>query len=193
MIDDSLIMLFKLIPMLLIIILAFTSKEKVPRYHLLICIGLIICAIGDYTIQWFIIGLVSFLIGHLFYITAFLGTNEQKVPSAAKGILLLAGVIMVGVISGTLIGRGELVLAIAVFAYVAVILTMGWTSFRTGSRFAIIGAMLFLISDTVLALNKFILDVPYSHQLIMFTYYGAQIFIALSITEYSASRNKMVQ
>lgn len=192
-IDESWVMVFKLIPMVLIIILAFTSKNKVPRYQLFVCIGLIICAIGDYTIQWFIIGLSSFLIGHIFYIVAFLGTKEQQVPSAAKGILLVVGVVMTGIISGTLMGRGELVLAIAVLAYITVILTMGWTSFRTGSRFAIIGALLFLTSDTILAINKFIVDVPYSHQLIMSTYYGAQILIALSIAQYSAIRNKMIQ
>lgn len=187
------VMFFKLIGMILIIILAFTSKEKVPRYHLLVCIGLIICAIGDYTIQWFIIGLSSFLIGHIFYIAAFLGTKEHQIPSAAKSILLLIGVLMAGSICGTLIGRGEFILAFAVFAYISVILTMGWTSFRTGSRFAIIGAMLFLTSDSILAINKFIVHVPYSHQLIMLTYYSAQILIALSITEYSANRNKMLQ
>ena len=92
----------------------------------------------------------------------------------------------------TLFSRGETILAIAVFAYISVILAMGWMSFRTGTLFAKIGAISFIASDSILAINKFILDVPYSHQFIMFTYYGAQIFIALSIAEYSEKRNKVV-
>ncbi|MEK4228129.1 lysoplasmalogenase [Solibacillus sp. FSL H8-0538] len=193
-IDSSLKMVFKLIPMILLIILAFMTKAKnIPRYYTLVCIGLIFCAIGDYTLQWFIIGLISFLIGHIFYIFAFRTTNESHVPGAVKIGLLLYGAFMIVWIAGTLFKNEETVLGVAVCCYIAVILTMGWTAFRTGSRFAIIGAMLFISSDSVLAINKFIVDVPFSHELIMFTYYGAQLFIALSITQYAAIRSKMVQ
>ena len=92
----------------------------------------------------------------------------------------------------TLFGKGETILAIAVFAYISVILTMGWMSLRTGAPFAIIGALLFITSDTILAINKFITDVPFSHELIMFTYYGAQVFIACSIAKYSEIRSKVI-
>lgn len=193
-ITPSLIMVFKLVPMTLLIILAFTTKAKaIPRYYMLISIGLIFCAIGDYTLQWFILGLTSFLIGHIFYIFAFRTTNERTTPPFVKVGLLLYGLLMAVWIGSTVYSNGDPVMAIAVLAYIAIILTMGWTSFRTGCRFAIIGAMLFIASDSVLAVNKFIVDVPFSHELIMSTYYGAQLFIALSISKYSATRSKVVQ
>lgn len=192
-IDSSLKMVFKLIPMILIILLALSTNAKnVPRYKLLVIIGLIFCAIGDYALQWFIIGLTSFLIGHVFYIAAFRTTSEATTPKYVKVGLLLYGLLMGGWIGSTVYSDGDTVLAIAVWVYMAVILTMGWTSFRTKSRFAIIGAALFIASDSILAINKFVLDVPFSHELIMFTYYGAQLLIALSIAQYSDYRSKMV-
>ena len=46
---------------------------------------------------------------------------------------------------------------------------------------AAIGAVLFLISDGLLAINRFRKEYPYAHVLILSTYYGAQCLIALSV------------
>lgn len=184
-------MVFKLIPMVLIILFAFLTRVRTARYYALVCVGLLFCAIGDYTLQWFIIGLTSFLIGHIFYIASF-SEGKERVPTGIKIVLLFYGASMAIWMCSTLFSQGETVLAIAVFAYISVILTMGWMSFKTGALFAKIGALSFIASDSILAINKFIMDVPYDHELIMFTYYGAQIFIALSVTQYSEKRNKVV-
>lgn len=61
-IDSSLKMVFKLLPMILLIALAFLTKVQVKSpYYWLISTGLIFCAVGDYTLQWFIVGLSFFL------------------------------------------------------------------------------------------------------------------------------------
>ncbi|MFJ7951479.1 lysoplasmalogenase [Lysinibacillus sp. NPDC096418] len=193
-IPKGLTLIFKVIPMILIIILA--AMQKVPhikKYQLLIIIGLIFCMIGDYTLQWFLFGLTSFLIGHVFYIFAFASTNERKIPTWAKLALLAYGVIMGIWIAGTVFTSGETVLAVAVVAYISVILMMGWTSIRTGSTLALIGALLFISSDSYLAINKFVMPLPFSHEVIMLTYYSAQLLIALSILQYSDSRSKVLQ
>ena len=193
-IPESLILIFKVIPMLLIIILAATSKNLgIKKYQLLIVIGLVFCMVGDYTLQWFLIGLTSFLIGHIFYIFAFSSTNERQVPTWAKIVLLVYGAGMAVWIAGTVFSSGEIVLGIAVIAYISVILTMGWTAIRTGSTFATIGALLFISSDSYLAINKFVMPLPFSHEFIMLTYYSAQILIALSISQYSEIRSKVLQ
>lgn len=190
-IDASLKMVFKLIPMLLLIGLAFSTKlpERAP-YYWLITIGLIFCAIGDYTLQWFIVGLSFFLIGHVFYIFAFRSTNVSSTPLYVKILLGAYGLFMLIWIAGSVFKSGDTILAIAVVAYMLVILTMGWTAFRTGSSLAIAGALLFITSDSILAINKFMFAVPYSHELIMFTYYGAQFLFMLSIAQYFKNRNK---
>ena len=96
-------------------------------------------------------------------------------------------------IASTVFKSGETVLTFAVLAYISIILTMGWTAIRTGSPFAIIGALLFIASDSYLAINKFIMPLPFAHEVIMMTYYSAQILIALSILQYSEIRSKVVQ
>jgi uncharacterized membrane protein YhhN len=96
-------------------------------------------------------------------------------------------------IAGTVFSSGEIVLGIAVIAYISVILTMGWTAIRTGSTYATIGALLFISSDSYLAINKFVMPLPFSHEFIMLTYYSAQILIALSISQYSEIRSKVLQ
>lgn len=187
-------LIFKIIPMILIIILAAIQKvPHIKKYQLLIIVGLIFCMIGDYTLQWFLVGLSSFLIGHIFYIFAFLNTNERTLPTWSKITLLLYGAIMATWIATTVFSSGEIVLTFAVLAYISVILMMGWTSIRTGSTLALIGALLFITSDSYLAVNKFVLPLPYSHEVIMFTYYSAQLLIALSIYQYAEYRNKMLQ
>ncbi|MFJ7668673.1 lysoplasmalogenase [Lysinibacillus sp. NPDC097195] len=193
-IDQRVILIFKIIPMILIIIMAAIPKvQAIKKYQLLIVIGLVFCMIGDYTLQWFLIGLTSFLIGHIFYIFAFSSTNEQPVPTWAKVLLLLYGVMMAIWIASTVFKSGETILTFAVLAYIAIILTMGWTAIRTRSAFAIVGAILFIASDSYLAVNKFVMPLPFSHEVIMLTYYSAQILIALSIVQYSEIRSKVVQ
>ena len=187
-------LIFKVIPMILIVILAAIHKAPhIRKYQLLIIIGLIFCLIGDYTLQWFLVGLTSFLIGHIFYIFAFLSTNERTLLTWGKIALLLYGAIIAAWIVTAVFSSGEIVLTFAVLAYISIILLMGWTSIRTGTPFALIGALLFISSDSYLAINKFVMPLPYSHEVIMLTYYSAQLLIALSIHQYAEIQNKMLQ
>lgn len=193
-IAESLKLIFKVIPMLLIIILAAIQKPlHIKKYQLLIIAGLVFCMIGDYTLQWFLIGLTSFLIGHIFYIFAFTTANERHVPTWAKILLLLYGASMAIWIAGSVFKTGETILGIAVIAYISVILTMGWTAIKTGSTLATSGAILFIASDSYLAINKFVMPLAFSHEIIMLTYYSAQLLIALSILQYSEIRSKVLQ
>lgn len=193
-ISQPFVMVFKLLPMILIILWTMLAKaENIIPYKTLIIIALIFCTFGDYTLQWFIIGLICFLIGQLFYIRAFLTAKETTTPLLITVCLGIYGVIMMLWIGWTLIEGNNTILAMAVFTYMIVILIMGWASFKTGSKLAIFGALLFIISDSILAINKFMFPVEYSHQLIMLTYYSAQILIALSIPKYSAIQSKVIQ
>ncbi|MBK3495539.1 lysoplasmalogenase [Viridibacillus sp. YIM B01967] len=185
---------FKVIPMLLIIWLA--SLQQVPvntRYKNWLLLGLLFCMIGDATLQWFLIGLSSFLIGHICYIVAFIKLKKKAIAKPAAILLLLYGVFMVVWITGTVFKSGDIVLGIAVIAYIAVILTMGWTAIQTGSKLATIGALSFIFSDSILSINMFITEVPFSHALIMVSYYGAQLLFAISIPYYSVIRKKVLE
>lgn len=77
--------------------------------------------------------------------------------------------------------------------YVAIISFMGWralaglrlvgAAWRWTELAAASGALFFIVSDMILAVNKFCFPVPYSRALIMSTYYAAQMLIALSAVE----------
>ncbi len=186
---------FKLIPMLLIILFAFNQAPGLPKiYKTLIILGLFVCMLADGLIYWFIVGLITFLIGHIIYIFAFRKIKKHSIPKWAAALLLIYGLIMTIWLAGTLWSEKETILAVAVVLYIAVILTMGWNAFQTGNKFAIIGATLFIFSDSILAINKFIIDVPYEHALVMLSYYGAQFLFAFSIiSHYSATRNNLLK
>lgn len=48
------------------------------------------------------------------------------------------------------------------------------------------GAIFFVISDYIICIDKFLAPVPYAHQLIMSTYYTAQLGITLSVIDSQA-------
>ena len=82
-------------------------------------------------------------------------------------------------------------MSIPIFVYALCILTMvSIARLRRGLtmeesyRNAFIGAFLFVISDSVLALNKFVFDLPYAHIAIMATYITAQYFLMRGIMDH---------
>lgn len=178
---------FKLIPMALIIIYAFRKLPASPSPALrLVIIGLFFCMLGDgFIAVSFVAGLGAFLVGHLFYLTGFL-----KMADITK--LRLAAIIPIGLYSW-LIGR-QLIASIAaegigmlmmpVIAYMLVISIMALSAILTGSKWAIAGSLLFVISDSILSWNMFVSGVFYSDVFIMTTYYSAQFLIACSLSSF---------
>lgn len=188
----------KIIPMALIIILAFQTKTMLPRiYKKWILFGLFICMIADVVIYWFLPGLITFFIGHILYIIAFRHIWQRKTPKWAGFLLLLYSALMVISLVGNQIKMGETILAFAILAYITVILIMGWHAIATRLPFAIIGAILFIISDSILAIDRFIEPLPYRDALVMTTYYTAQFMIAKSIgnwvSKYSVNRKNLIK
>ena len=174
--------LFKLIPMWLIIYYAFLQTGLTTKNKKIIIAGLFFCMLGDGLLHWFIIGLSFFLIGHLIYIAGFLKDWKfSKIRSLSIIPLLTFDLIIGHKLITTLQQTGKDELMIPVMFYIAAISIMAWAAIMTGNKFAIFGSLLFMISDTVLSWNMFIAEVPYSHFIIMSTYYTAQYCIASSI------------
>lgn len=180
-------LLFKLIPMWLIIYFAYLQKPAEGHKNKgLILTGLFFCMLGDGLLHWFIIGLSFFLIGHIIYIAGFLRRwNFSKIRLLSIFPLLAFDLIIGNKLINALQETGNDGLIIPVVIYIGAISFMAWAAFMTGNLYAIIGSLLFVISDTILSWNMFISDVPYSHFLIMSTYYAAQYTIASSISKTS--------
>ncbi|HSJ38847.1 MAG TPA: lysoplasmalogenase [Planococcus sp. (in: firmicutes)] len=179
-------LIFKLIPMLLIISYAYLRlPAKKLKTHWLILAGLLVCSIGDATLHWFIIGLSAFLIGHLFYIAAFLTQwNYNLYRFLTIFPLGIFGFVMAARMMAALQVTGNNALIVPVLFYISAIILMAWSAFMTGNRWLILGSLLFVVSDSVLAWNMFVSPVPLEHLIIMATYYGAQFFIAHSVASF---------
>ncbi|RDW22468.1 lysoplasmalogenase [Oceanobacillus arenosus] len=174
---------FKLIPIVMIIIYAFRQLpwKKTPT-HSLILIGLSFCIIGDATLHWFLIGLSAFLIGHLFYMIGFL----LKWKFSKVRFMMLIPIAVYGLFFGNdlvkfLHFNGDAALIFPILCYLIVISFMAWSAIMTGNKWAILGSILFVISDSILAWHLFISPVKLSEPLIMLNYYGGQFLIANSL------------
>ena len=135
----------------------------------------------------FIAGLASFLIAHTCYIRAF---YMSVVKEEGKSILLKKPIYTVLIVLyGCLLyyilfPNLNLVLKVAVFIYALALVLMALTALnryqkvRTESfNFVFIGALLFVISDSCIAINKFLFPFKQAHLLVMLTYMGAQYMI----------------
>ena len=184
------IYIFKPLTMVFILLIAvLKTKESFTFYAFAIIAGLVCSMAGDIFLMLpsdqFILGLISFLIAHLFYIAAF--TYGRKIRPAPWLLIpfVLYGILIYGILSPYL---GEMKLPVA--AYIVVILVMGWRAWERWSQtaektalLAFLGAILFIISDSVLALNRFREPFEVARALNLSTYFAAQWLIALSISK----------
>ncbi|MCU4752909.1 lysoplasmalogenase [Halobacteria archaeon AArc-curdl1] len=177
---------FKVLPMMLIIGYAISLlPADRDRVHTFIVIGLGFCAIGDVTLEWFLVGLTAFLLGHLWYLAGFL-TRARVTSARVASVVPLAalGVAIAIPLLSAIQGAGDTHLLLPVAGYIIVILTMAWAALLSGNRWAIVGSLLFVTSDAILSWNMFVADVTFSGLLIMATYYSAQFCIARSVADF---------
>jgi uncharacterized membrane protein YhhN len=81
-----------------------------------------------------------------------------------------------GILPGAL-SRGGAPLAASVAAYMAVIGAMAVTGWATGRLLLGLGASAFVVSDTVLALGRFVRERPWTRIAVMVTYHVAQVLL----------------
>lgn len=173
--------------MICLIALVPIWQPRADLYRHSIMLGLALSLVGDVFMSLrsgFIGGLSSFLLAHVCYVIAF---TSGAVPLRPLRILpfLLFGCVIIPILYP---GIGDL--KIPVFIYMAVILTMGWRAAarlgKPGERreahlAALLGAISFIISDSLIALGKFHGEIPAGHPWVMITYWAGQFGIAWSV------------
>ncbi|XP_048377616.1 lysoplasmalogenase-like protein TMEM86A isoform X1 [Stegostoma tigrinum] len=188
--------LIKCLPVLCLgfFVLAHSISLGVHRpYAKKVLVALLFSALGDVFLTWgdqgfFIHGMLMFGISHLLYTWAF-GLRPLRLWIAL--MLLLLGVIYYVAVYSYL--RGPMIYAMA--GYVVVLGLMSWRALaraacssydRTwGRSCTAVGAVIFIMSDLLLAIDRFCFTVPHARAIVMSTYYGAQMLISLSIVEQS--------
>ena len=175
------------------ILLAIFAGALASRYGSIILAGLALSWFGDAFLigtsqGWFLLGLVSFLLAHVAYVTAFitLGVARRWVFSAFVPVLVIA----VGVLAW-LQPHVPQELLWPVRFYTAVISLMVITAFGTRGAGAtpliVVGASLFYLSDLSVAALRFTEPSFPTYVLGLPLYYGGQICLAFSV---AASNNR---
>lgn len=175
----------KLVPMG--ILLYFVYSQMNQKHQRLFFVGLICSAFGDFFLDYgrdtlFLFGLGSFLFAHLFYSACFW-------PVAKKRMVLVIGYTVYGVGMLSLIAPGLGALMIPVVIYIGVLLLMGIMTLisKQSNGWLMIGGLSFVVSDSLIGLNRFYQPIPYAHFLIMMTYYFAQYSLVKGV--FCSSRN----
>jgi uncharacterized membrane protein YhhN len=145
----------------------------------------------------FLLGLAAFLIGHICYIAAFVRHGVHGLYSLA-GALVVIGIAVLTlppVLYGARrIGGTDLVVTVATYA--AVLGGMATLAVGTGAIATAVGGLLFLLSDAVLAWDRFaapsslvlegpydsrIVTVPHAPLVVIATYHIGQLLILIGL------------
>lgn len=131
---------------------------------------------------YFMLGLIAFLIAHISYAVVFLIQGKSVLKKKwylISGLFLVYGITLFMVLKENL---GQLKFPVSI--YILGILAMAITAYGrkdrvdpTSFNLVFMGALFFILSDSILAINKFLMIVPGSHILVMGTYAAAQFFI----------------
>ncbi len=183
-----------LLPFLLLIVgnaAPFPSKKLLLAALALSWIGDIILMFTDKGELYFIVGLVAFLISHLLYITLFL--KQINIKKGSRNVLFWLSCIIVALYLRTMLTvllprLGTLKIPVSVYALtisvMLIVALKGYFSWaNSGKYYVLLGAVLFVSSDSLLAIDKFYAPISLAPFGIMFTYLMAQLLITTGILQ----------
>lgn len=171
--------------LLIIMIPILFGDRSHPQFFRSMVIGLVFCLLGDTLLlyeSYFLLGLGAFLIGHLIFIYGFVSIAGFKLywlPFIALAVMCCVVIYILGDLGS---------MKIPVIAYTVVISIMAWQGvslymWRQSMAFRLIalGSIMFVLSDSVLALSMFGgYDFGFSNVIIMVTYWLAVCLLANS-------------
>ena len=183
-----------LVPALILLLLY--TKSIVPGKTVLLT-GLFFSWLGDVFLMFeykyalfFIFGLASFLTTHTFYIIYFLRIKSDNISLLKKQPLFIVLVLAYGLCLVWLLYPHLGGLKLPVMVYAAIICTMLLCSLhiflkinKKAAGLYLMGAAAFVLSDSLLAFDKFYQPFAYAGVFIMLTYCAAQYFIVRGFTE----------
>lgn len=171
----------KALPILILAGLAWVSLQGPAR--LLMTAALLLSACGDVLLEMdvFSSGLGSFLLAQLCYAWYFFSQRDWN--SRPYGRLFIVIAIMPAVGLPVVTHAGELVIHVAVYMTAISLMGIGAALHRSQSVIVFAGALLFIASDSMIAINRFVTPLPAARYGIMITYYAAQLLILWGVLE----------
>ncbi|WP_252273904.1 lysoplasmalogenase [Pseudomonas subflava] len=173
-------------PLPVICLLLWLREAPAGAYRRWIAIGLGFSLLGDMLLEWpadlFVFGLGAFLLAHLAYLVAYLGDTRRLAPLDLLIAALAAGG-MFFVLSRA--GLGALLVPVALYS-----LAIGAMLWRALARIGVAasrsawlaagGAALFVLSDSLIGINRFVAPFEGARYAIIISYWLGQFGIAAS-------------
>jgi len=179
-----------IIPSLIWLYLRFV-KGHINSFHRLILIALFFSWIGDITLQlssikedFFLVGLGSFLVAQLLYMVAFFSTKGPNVVSRKIYLALPVVIYCVFILWLLWDGLGDMMLPVTVYCVIIHIMLLAAINRKEkvnsqSYQLVLFGAILFILSDSLIAINKFEQSFELARIVIMTSYVTAQYLIAI--------------
>ena len=174
--------LIKILPLSFLITNSIRSVSC--NKHKFLIAGLVFSCFGDVfldvdQIQLFVFGLGSFLIAHIFYMISFMPLRKLT----KNMIIIMVGYVAYALVMFYFILPGLNSLFIPVLVYMSVLMLMGiMTLLSDASNFwLVLGGASFIVSDSLIGLDKFYSPIPYAGVFIMISYYFAQFALVKGI------------
>jgi uncharacterized membrane protein YhhN len=172
----------------------YLSSVEVEHRSMAVAVAVFFSLLGDVLLMlqiksehFFVFGLASFLVAQMFYIFAYRQHRLESHPDELQGVqrirlafpVILAGSGLVFILYPSL---GSLRIPVVVYSVVIVTMVLNalFRYGRTGTKsfwMVFIGAVLFMISDSTIAINKFLKPVNAAEFIVMSTYITAQYLI----------------
>lgn len=137
--------------------------------------------------NWFMAGLGAFLLGHIFYLLIFVKFIAGIRQSSLIFCILIPVIIVAFFITMLFNLQGELMLlAVRIYASILLLMTSfgiyGMIKKYPYSTNLVVGAVLFIISDFIIALNSFSgIDFLFRHVVVMITYLLAEVLLVSAV------------
>ena len=186
--DDFTARIFaKPIPIFVCILCAL-SLGRSSTYSKIIATGLGLCVVGDILLEFrtpslFLAGVGAFAAGHVAYVVAFV----RRARSLRIELLVPFALWIAWALHTLWPGLGDMRIPVGI--YTGVICMMMWRSAALAGAddpspwrwLALVGAISFAFSDTLIALDRYHEAIPGARVPIIVTYYVAQLLITLSV------------
>lgn len=154
------------------------------RDNLILGAALVLSSLGDIYLDWgghFSDGLKAFLFAHFAYILLFVRNWPRPLRPSGGQLILVAVVLVYSLLLSNWLSPSLGAQAVPVMVYMCAITVMTVSTILAGfsRRFVWIGAMLFMLSDSMIAAGRFKTPVPLADYLVWATYYLGQYCIAV--------------
>jgi uncharacterized membrane protein YhhN len=176
---------------LLFIVAVLVQPHLILRYYHLLLAALIFCLIGDVCLalpqqKMFLLGLVAFLVGHIFYVLAFFSVTQTNGWTwvGSLGVLLVSGTVYWWLRPHL----GEMKIPVVIYIMVISVMISGACSVlgdtdlaRSGRIMAFLGAVSFYFSDVFVARDRFLKKEFLNRLIGLPMYYAGQFLLAFTV------------